>query len=89
MLLEKDLETLLAARRSLRRKGVDDHAMEMVLFAMLLRGLSYSEAVRVWARFGGKLPEEVSRELDEAARAAYHAGARELLNELYREAVIQ
>ena len=80
---------LLAARRLLHREGVDNHAMEMVLFAMMLRGLSYSEAVLEWAQFGGKLPEAVSRELDEAARAAYHVGARELLNELYREAVIQ
>jgi len=89
MRLEKDLEMLLAARRLLHRKGVDDHAMEMVLFAMLSGGLSYSEAVRVWARFGGKLPDAVDRELDEAARGAYHAGARELLNELYREAVVR
>lgn len=90
MLLENDIEKFWIARKLLRRNSIDNFDMEMVLFAMLMRGVSYSEAVQMWTQFSGKTQEAIVRALDEVARAADHeSGARVLLNDLYREEVVR
>lgn len=80
-----DVMCLIRARSSLRALGVTSHAMEMVLFAMLLRGVTFDRAVVLWARFKGRSWLSVRWELEAGRRAVgLKQSARYILDELYR-----
>lgn len=60
MNVEQSIRACNAAREALARDGIHDRACTMVLFAMLVEGLCYVEAVKAWAAYesGGIWPPE-------------------------------
>lgn len=49
--IDSELRAAHACQQVLAKHGISDRACTMVLFAMVDAGLSYTEAVQVWAEY--------------------------------------
>ena len=83
------MRNLIKAGELLARRGLDSKEMDLVLFAMLEEGYGYAEALRAYAEFDGRSRREIEQTMEEAARSAGHwTGARYILEDCYREAIM-
>lgn len=82
------LKTLMKAAEMLARRGLCCKEMDMVLYAMLDEGWSYSEALCAYSEFDGRSRAEIERIMEEEARQAGRwTGARYILEDCYKEAI--